>query len=61
MRKTSLLWMIMSSGLGVAVWPSARTLGRGEEQTNLDRIAALKEECALKKDCRLTTPIGFAA
>ena len=33
----------------------------GSEQTNLDRIAALKEECALKKDGRRTAPIGFAA
>ena len=31
------------------------------EQTNLDRIAALKEECAVKKDEGDTAPIGFAA
>ncbi|MGN0852947.1 MAG: AAA family ATPase [Kiritimatiellia bacterium] len=30
-----------------------------DEQTNLDRIAALKEECALKKDGRKATGIGF--
>ena len=28
--------------------------------TNLDRIAALKEECAVKKDGDLCRPIGFA-
>ena len=33
----------------------------GEEQTNLDRIAALKDECAIKKDGRKSTRIGFAA
>ena len=33
----------------------------GGEQTNLDRIAALKEECALKKDGSKTSRIGFAA
>ena len=33
----------------------------GGEQTNLDRIAALKEECALKKDGSKTSHIGFAA
>ena len=31
----------------------------GEEQTNLDRIAALKEECALKKDGDHGSKIGF--
>ena len=33
----------------------------GYEQTNLDRIAALKEECALKKDGKKSAKIGFAA
>ena len=32
-----------------------------EAQTNLDRIAALKEECALKKDGNKSAKIGFAA
>lgn len=32
-----------------------------DEQTNLDRIAALKEECALKKDGNKTNRIGFSA
>ena len=31
------------------------------EQTNLDRIAALREECAVKKDDGDSAPIGFAA
>ena len=31
-----------------------------EAQTNLDRIAALKEECALKKDGSKSAKIGFA-
>jgi transitional endoplasmic reticulum ATPase len=31
----------------------------GEEQTNLDRIAALKEECVLKKDGDHGSKIGF--
>lgn len=31
----------------------------GEEQTNLDRIAALREECALKKDGDHGSKIGF--
>ena len=31
----------------------------GDEQTNLDRIAALKEECALKKDGKRSAKIGF--
>ena len=31
-----------------------------EAQTNLDRIAALKEECALKKDGNKSAKIGFA-
>lgn len=33
----------------------------GEAQTNADRIAALKEECALKKDGDKSAKIGFAA
>ena len=33
----------------------------GEEQTNLDRIAALREECALKKDGDHGSKIGFGA
>ena len=33
----------------------------GESVTNLDRIAALKEECAVKKDGDSSLPIGFAA
>jgi len=33
----------------------------GEEQTNANRIAALKEECALKKDGEKSAKIGFAA
>ena len=33
----------------------------GEEATNEDRIAALKEECAVKKDGERSHPIGFAA
>ena len=33
----------------------------GDEVTNADRITALKEECALKKDGRSLRPIGFAA
>ena len=33
----------------------------GDEVTNADRIAALKEECALKKDGNGSGPIGFAA
>ena len=32
-----------------------------EPQTNIDRIAALKEECALKKDGHSTRKIGFSA
>ena len=32
-----------------------------DEQTNLDRIAALREECALKKDGNKTNRIGFSA
>jgi len=32
-----------------------------ESQTNLDRIAALREECLIKKDGDTRTPIGFAA
>ena len=28
---------------------------------NLDRIVALKEECAVKKDGDASIPIGFAA
>ena len=32
-----------------------------EAQTNFDRIAALKEECALKKDGSKSAKIGFAA
>ena len=32
-----------------------------EAQTNFDRIAALKEECALKKDGKKSAKIGFAA
>ena len=31
----------------------------GDSATNLDRISALKEECAVKKDGDHTTPIGF--
>ena len=33
----------------------------GDVVTNLDRIAALKEECAVKKDGDSSLPIGFAA
>ena len=33
----------------------------GGEQTNLDRIAALKEECAIKKDGNGLAKIGFGA
>ena len=33
----------------------------GGEVTNADRLAALKEECALKKDGDHSVPIGFAA
>ena len=33
----------------------------GDAVTNLDRIAALKEECAVKKDGDSSRPIGFAA
>ena len=33
----------------------------GDEITNLDRIAALKEECSHKKDGHKTTTIGFGA
>ena len=33
----------------------------GDAVTNLDRIAALKEECAVKKDGDSSLPIGFAA
>ena len=33
----------------------------GEEATNEDRIAALKEECAVKKDEGHHAPIGFGA
>ena len=33
----------------------------GGEVTNADRIAALKEECALKKDGQASKPIGFDA
>ena len=33
----------------------------GDSVTNLDRIAALKEECGVKKDGDHSTPIGFAA
>ena len=33
----------------------------GENQTNSDRIAALKDECAIKKDGRKSARIGFAA
>ena len=33
----------------------------GGDVTNLDRIAALKEECAVKKDGDGHAPIGFAA
>ena len=33
----------------------------GDAVTNLDRIAALKEECAVKKDGDASLPIGFAA
>ena len=32
-----------------------------EEQTNRDRIAALKEECLLKKDGDKSSKIGFGA
>ena len=32
-----------------------------EDQTNLDRIAALREECLVKKDGEKTAKIGFAA
>ena len=32
----------------------------GDAVTNLDRIAALKEECAVKKDGDASLPIGFA-
>lgn len=32
-----------------------------DEQTNLDRIAALKEECKLEKDGGVQSAIGFAA
>ena len=33
----------------------------GDAVTNLDRIAALKEECAVKKDGDASLPIGFAS
>ena len=33
----------------------------GDAVTNLDRIAALREECAVKKDGDSSLPIGFAA
>ena len=33
----------------------------GEDVTNADRIAALKEECGLKKDGKRSVRIGFAA
>ena len=33
----------------------------GEEATNADRLAALKDECAVKKDGDRSRPIGFAA
>ena len=33
----------------------------GDSVTNLGRIAALKEECAVKKDGESSSPIGFAA
>ncbi len=33
----------------------------GDAVTNLDRIAALKDECAVKKDGDSSLPIGFAA
>ena len=33
----------------------------GGEMTNMDRIEALKEECAVKKDDGRSAPIGFAA
>ena len=33
----------------------------GEDASNLDRIAALKEECKVKKDGNRRAPIGFAA
>ena len=33
----------------------------GEEATNEDRLAALKEECAVKKDEGHHAPIGFGA
>ena len=33
----------------------------GDAVTNLDRIEALKEECAVKKDGDSRAPIGFAA
>lgn len=32
-----------------------------DEQTNLDRIAALKEECLMKADSDTQSKIGFAA
>ena len=31
----------------------------GDEVTNADRLAALKEECAVKKDGEHSAPIGF--
>ena len=31
----------------------------GDSVTNLDRISALKEECAVKKDGDHSAPIGF--
>ncbi|MBP5511434.1 MAG: ATP-binding protein [Kiritimatiellae bacterium] len=31
----------------------------GDEATNLDRIAALREECSAKKDTPESTPVGF--
>ena len=33
----------------------------GDEITNLDRIAALKEECSHKKDGHKTAQIGFGS
>ena len=33
----------------------------GDAVTNLDRIASLKDECAVKKDGDASLPIGFAA
>ena len=33
----------------------------GGEVSNKDRIEALKEECAVKKDGEISSPIGFAA